>query len=215
MYKENYLKSFFKSFGIIPACATVLILLLAAYVGADGTLVNESISDIVNGVALAGMGLAVVLGLSGLRNEKINFTDFIRFAGAVSSILMAIIVLVKDETSFGIIYIVLAVVSIAELVCRFIFCKESNEDTSFKNYFANLAGKYNPLIILCVGTILAVVLVILAKSNFSDKIDVDFREYKYLFVGAAGAIVVMMIISSIDKEATVSLLLFQLTEQLL
>jgi len=210
MYKENYLKSFFKSFGIIPICATVLILVLAAYVGADGTLVNESLSDIVSGAAMAGMGLAVILGLSGLKNEKIGFTDFIRFAGAISSIVMAIAVFVEDQSGYGIVYIVLAAVSIIELICRFIFCKEANEDSSFKNYFANLAGAYNPLIMLLLGTVLAVVLVILAKQNISDKMDFDIRDYKYLAVGAAVAVGIVMIISSIDKEATVSLLDFVL-----
>ena len=210
MYKENYLKSFFKSFGIIPICATILILVLAAYVGADGTLVNESLSDIVSGAALAGMGLAVILGLSGLKNEKIGFTDFIRFAGAISSIIMAIAVFVEDQSGYGIVYIVLAVVSIVELVCRFIFCKEANEDSSFKNYFANLAGAYNPLIMLALGTIFAVVLVVLAKQNISDKMDFDIMDYKYLAVGAAVAVGIIVIISSIDKEATVSLLDFVL-----
>jgi len=92
--KKNYLSGFFKSFGIIPFIAGVILFVVVAYVGVCTNFVSEQMLKIMAGGVLGIMAGGAVLGLTGLKSEKIGFADFIRCVVAVSSLIIAITVMV-------------------------------------------------------------------------------------------------------------------------
>ena len=211
--RENYLKSFFKSFGIVPLVIAVLALVMGAYVAMYSNVVTESLSQIVTGAVLAVVAGFAVVGLSGLKKEKIGIIDFIRITGLIAGAIIAVIVLVKggEHTLFLIFGIAAAVLCLVEVCIRFAKCQGGGEST-FKNYFGSLAGTFNPLLILIVGVVLAILIGVFAKVNITESVSIlkNFSQYKYAFVGIVIAVVLVLVLVGTDKETEVSILDFLL-----
>ena len=211
--RENYLKSFFKSFGFIPLVIAVLTLVMGAYIAMYANALSATVNNIVTGGVLAILAGFAAVGLSGLKKEKVGIIDFIRVTGFLAGAIIAIIVAVKggDHTLFLIIGIIAAVLSLVEIGIRFAKSQGSDE-SSFKNYFGSLAGTFNPLIILVVGTVLAILAGVFAKVNITESIDFlsNFSKYKYAFVGAIAALVLVLVLTGTDKESEVTVFDFLL-----
>ena len=206
--RENYFKSFFKSFGFIPALIAFFAVCVAAYLGIYHKISTNNVSTIIAAVVFCvGAGFAF-LGLSNLKNEKINLTDFVSFVYLLASIAIGIACFATKTTHmrYGIAYCCLAGVLFLETIVRFIKCHAAS-DRSYKYYYGAIAGKYNPLLILCLGVIVAVVAIVLAKyvPNLS-KYFVNTNKYKFYFIGFLGIIGLLTLLSTLldnDTEVTI------------
>ena len=158
--KTNYFKSYFKGYGIFSTLLVAIIYgILGYFVYKSTNILGANVTDIMYGALMASLVGFAVLGLTGIKNEKIGLLDFLRVSGLISSIVVLVMVLLAKETSTKslIVYIALAVVFLAEIVVRFIYAND-DKPVGSKNYYGSLAGKYNPIIILILGVAIAVVL---------------------------------------------------------
>ena len=205
--KENYFKSYFKAYGVFATLLMVVAFAILGYVAyVNNKIVNENIRTILYGAEMVLLGGFAVLGISKLKSEKISFIDFLRCVGLLSSIALIIMAVIGKRSYLPIvIYAVLAAVFLAEIVVRFLKADDP-EPASFKNYFGALAGAYNPLFILLVGIVLAVVATILAAGNFNLPVLSHLAQYKYAVLGAVVGGLAVLVLSGIDREVDVTLL---------
>ena len=205
--KENYFKSYFKAYGVFATLLMVVAFAILGYVAyVNVRIVNENIRTILYGAEMVLIGGFAVLGISKLKSEKISFIDFLRFVGFLSSIALIIMAVIGKRSYLPIVvYGVLAAVFAAEIVIRFLKADDP-EPASFKNYFGALAGAYNPLFILLVGIVLAVVATILAAGNMNLPVLSHLAQYKYAVLGAVVGGLAVLVLSGIDREVDVTLL---------
>ena len=212
--KENYFKSFFKTNGLLPTIIAILAFVFVGYASIYTKIVNKNLADIMTGIVLAGLAGMTIVGLSGLRNEKCGFLDLLRVVGFTASLVLAIITVVKGDHKLLVIgFFAIAGVAFLEVVLRFAFCKTFDENSSFKNYFGTLAGKYNPLIILIVGALVAFGMVLLFKTDAISSIESlkNYPAYRYVFAGGVLALVIVVIVMGLDKDTDVNILDFILS----
>ena len=205
--KENYFKSYFKTSGLLTTIIAILAFVVVGYVSIFTKVVNTNLANIISGVVVSALGCFALIGFSGLKREKCGFIDFLRVVGFVASLVLLIMLAAKG--GHGLLLTGFAVECGAlfiQVVLRFIWCQTYDEDASFKNYFGTLAGKYNPLVILVAGAVLAFVFVILFKTDALTNIEAlkKYTEYRYVFLGAVIALVIMMIVLGLDKATDVN-----------
>ena len=212
--KENYFKSYFKTSGLLTTIIAVLAFVVVGYISIFTKVVQANLSNIVIGAVATAIGCFALVGFSGLKREKCGFLDFLRVVGFLSSLVLVIILAVKG--GHNLLLTVFAVESgalLLQVILRFVFCQTYDEDSSFKNYFGTLAGKYNPLIIMILGAIVAVGAVLLFKYDVLTSIDAlkNYQQYRFAVVGVVIGIVVMMIVIGLDKNTDVNFLDFILS----
>lgn len=213
--RENYFKSFFKAFGWLSVLVAILAVCGLAYLSIYRHISTVNVSRIVAAALFStGAGFAL-LGLSTMRNEKINLTDFVIVVYLVSSLAIGIACFVTKNVhqKYGIAYFVLAAVCLIEVIVRLVKCHESG-DRCYKNYYGAIAGKYNPFILIIVGLVLSVLVVVLAKTVDSGFIATIFNKtenYKVFFVGITGIIAMLTLLSTLlDKDTEVTVFDFLL-----
>ena len=206
--KENFLKSYFKAYGVFATLIMVVAFCCIGYVSvANKTIISSAeIRNLVFGASIALLIGFAVLGLCKLKSEKISFIDFIRVVGFFSSIVMIVMSIIgKTSWKAYLPFICTAAVFLCEIVVRFIKANDP-EPASFKNYYGALAGAFNPILILVVGIALAVAVTILASQNLNLPFVSQFAKYKYYVVGGVVALLVILIISGLDSNVDVTLL---------
>ncbi len=205
--KENYFKSYFKTSGLLTTLIAILAFVAVGYFSIFTTVVNKNLANIVTGVIVSALGGFALVGFSGLKREKCGFLDFLRVVGFISAGVLTIILTVKG--GHNLLLIALAVecgLLFIQVFLRFVFCQTGDEDSSFKNYFGTLAGKYNPLIILIIGAVLAFAFVLLFKYDVITNIEAlkNYQQYKYVFVGGLVALIAIMLMIGLDKNTDVN-----------
>ncbi|MCR4899045.1 MAG: hypothetical protein K5892_07500 [Acholeplasmatales bacterium] len=204
--KTNYFKSYFKGYGIFSTLLVAIIYgVLGYFVYKSTNVLGPNVTDIVYGALMASLIGFAVIGLTSIKSEKIGLLDFLRVSGLISSIVVLVMVLLAKETSSKtmIVYIVLAVVFLAEIIVRFIYSNDA-EPVSSKNYYGSLAGKYNPIIILVLGVAAAVGLYFVAKEGLWD-LGATVINNKYLLLGGALLLGIVALISALDRNAETTL----------
>ncbi len=207
--KENFFKTYFKTFGVFT-----FLLFVALFVGlgilgyVSPQLVGDTVSGILKGVMLVLFPALAVVGISKLTTEKVGLIDFLRLVGFVSSIVLLIMGAVSKslDTLGYILYIASAVAFAVELGFRFKFADDQTYDGSFKNYFGALAGGYNPLLILVIGVALAVVGTIFLKNGVVGQLFGSFQSNKFLFFGIALGVIAILLVPALDRTTEVSIL---------
>ncbi|MBQ7641751.1 MAG: hypothetical protein IJS83_04710 [Acholeplasmatales bacterium] len=207
--KENFFKTYFKTFGVFT-----FLLFVALFVGlgilgyVNPQFVGKTVSGILKGTMLVLFPALAVVGISKLTTEKVGLIDFLRLVGFVSSIVLLIMgAVTKSIDTLGyILYIASAVAFAVELGFRFKFADDQTYDGSFKNYFGALAGGYNPLLILVIGVALAVVGTIFLKNGVIGQLFGSFQSNKFLFFGIALGAVAILLVPALDRTAEVSIL---------
>jgi len=205
--KENYFKSYFKTSGLLTTIIAILAFAVVGYLSIFTKAVNTNLANIITGVVIAALGCFALIGFSGLKREKCGFVDFLRVVGFIASLVLLIMCAAKG--GHGLLLTGFAVecgLLFIQVALRFVFCQTYDEDASFKNYFGTLAGKYNPLVILVAGAVVAFIAVILFKTDALTGIEAlkNYMQYKYVFFGGVIALVVMMIILGLDKSTDVN-----------
>ena len=211
--RENYFKSFFKSFGFFPVILAILGVVAVGYLSVFNKVGDTTVCSIVTACILFTSCGFTLLGFSGLKREQISLNDFTRFVFMVSSIVLGVFELntgTKLGLWFGIAFFAMAGILFIQMIIRLVKCISSDSNRSYKNYFGALAGSFNPLFILILGLAVSVAMVILGKyvEAFNTKF-VNISNYKYLVLGVSGAIVLLTLItSSIDKDTEVTFIDF-------
>ena len=207
--KENFVKTYFKTFGFFT-----FLLFVALFVGIGilgytyPQFVGTTVSEILKGVLLVLFPCLAVVGLSKLKSEKVGLLDFLRVVAFVSSITLLVMgIVAKTIDTLGyVFYIASAVLFLIEICFRFKYADDQSGDASFKNYFGALAGTYNPLIILIIAVVLAVVASLLLKNGQLGQWFGAFAKNKFIVFGIAIGGLAMMLIPALDRNAEVSLL---------
>ena len=199
--KKNFIKSYFKSFGIIPSIVILAALFVVAYFFyIRQNMVSDTITDIGIGALMVGLVGLAGIGISKLLTKEVNFLDFGRGVGFCGSLMLAIIALCNGyHTKHALVFFIAAGVLLVEIVVRFIFVDDQKEYTSFRYYFAAIANKYNPLLILLAGALVALIGTILAANNITGSINVlkELLNFKYMLVGGLFAVLVLVLIPAL------------------
>ncbi len=209
--KENFFKTYFKTFGIFTFLLFVLLFVGVGILGyTNPTFVGKVVSDILKGVLLVLFPALAIVGLSKLKTDKVGLIDFLRVVGFVSGVTLLIMGAVSGsmDTLGYICYIASVVVLLVEIGFRFKFADDESLDGSFKNYFGALAGAYNPLLILIVGVILAVVGTIFLKNGVLGSWFGSLDKNKFMIFGIALAALVILLIPALDRTTEVTILDF-------
>ena len=202
--RENYFKSFFKSFGFFP-----LILAIAGVIGVGYATLLRKVSTpefckVASAAILFASGGFALLGFSGLKREQISFNDFIRVVFLVSSIVLGIFAFTAKPIKiyYGSGFMACALAFCIQIIIRLLKCVNGDPNRSYKYYFGALAGQFNPIVILIIGLVIAVLVIIL--GNFVQPFNTfifGIRKYKNFVLGACGALVLLTFISaSIDRD---------------
>ncbi|MGM9969456.1 MAG: hypothetical protein ACI35S_03565 [Anaeroplasma sp.] len=209
--KNNFFKSYFKAFGIVAPLIAILAFGVLGYVVyiSKGLLGTELIR-IIYGAMISLLGCCAVVGLSKLKNDKVGFIDFIRVIGLISSLVLAIMLIVANGSKKSLfVYAVLAAVFLVEIIFRAIFADDDVVDSPIKNYLGAIAGTYNPIIILLLSIIVSVVATILAANNITNAIPllkfISNPTFKYLAMGMAIAVIFVLFVPAIDRNTDVTL----------
>lgn len=199
--KKNFIKSYFKSFGIIPSIVVLAAVFVASYFFyIRKGMLSDTIIDVGLGALMVGLVGLAVIGISKLFTKEVNFLDFGRVVGFCSSLMLAIISLCNGfHTKHATVFFVAAGVLLLEIIVRLILVDDQKEYTSFRYYFAAIANKYNPLLILLAGALAALVGTILAANNITASIGVlkNLSNFKYLIVGGLFAVLVLVLIPAL------------------
>ena len=207
--KENFFKTYFKTFGVFT-----FLLFVALFVGIGllgysyPTFVGKTVSEILKGVLLVLFPCLAVVGISKLKTEKVGLLDFLRVVAFVSSVVLLIMGAVsKNIDALGyVLYIGSAVVFLIEIIFRIKFADDQSGDASFKNYFGALAGTYNPLIILIIAVVLAVLASVLLKNGTIGSAFGSFSKNQFVIFGIAVGGLAMILIPALDRNAEVTIL---------
>lgn len=207
--KENYFKSYFKAYGVIPTVLVILIFLAAGFIGyfPNGQL-SVTGARIVNGFLLGALCSTAVVCFTNLKSEKVSFLDLLRVSGFIASIILAIMGFVSDRDTKNIgsiTFVVLAFVFLSQLVVRFVKANDGEIESSFKYYFGALAGKYNPLFILLCGVLVALLLFFACKYNWASGMFGNLSTKKCVIAGALIAVLMASFLPAIDKNTETSL----------
>ena len=204
--KENYFKSFFKSFGYITLIVVLLAFVLVGYLGYIKTnIIGESASVLIKyGMLILAPGLALV-GLTKLKSEKLGFIDFLRVSGFLGSIIVAIFAAVGKANMLNIIIpAASAVVFLIEVIFRVKFADDNGEEVGIRNYLGSLAGTFNGLIILLVGVAFAVLGTFLLKSGKVEAL-INGSNFKFILIAVAATLIFAALIPALDKNAEVTI----------
>ena len=207
--KENFLKTYFKTFGVFVFLLFVALFVALGVLGyANPQFVGKTVSEILKGVMLVLFPALAVVGITKLTSDKVGLIDFLRGVGLVSAIILLIMGAVnKSLDGLGYtLYIASIVAFIVELAFRFKFADDQSLDGSFKNYFGALAGSYNPLIILIIGVVLAVVGTILLKNGAVGQLFGSVDKNQFLIFGIALGALAILLIPALDRTTEVSIL---------
>ena len=206
--KENFFKTYFKTFGVFTFLLFVALFAGLGILGyVNPQFVGDTVSGILKGVMLVLFPALAVVGISKLTTEKVGLIDFLRLVGFVSSIVLLIMGAVSKslDTLGYILYIASAVAFAVELGFRFKFADDQTYDGSFKNYFGALAGGYNPLLILVIGVALAVVGTIFLKNGVVGQLFGSFQSNKFLFFGIALGVIAILLVPALDRTTEVAI----------
>lgn len=201
--KNNFFKSYFKAYGIIPTVVLfAVVLVLSFFIYIRPGMLSPLLTDIATGALLVGLGGLSVVGVSKLFTKEITFLDLTRVVGFLGSLTLAIIALANGFHYLeGTAFFIIAGVNLIELIVRFIVVDDQEEYTSFRYYFAAIANKYNPLVILLVGALLALICVICAANNITGAITIATPQAsKYIVVGGLVALVLLIFIPSLIND---------------
>lgn len=201
--KNNFFKSYFKAYGIVPTVilyAVVLVLSFFLYIRSG--ILSATITDMLSGMLLVGLGGLSVVGLSKLLTKEVNFLDLSRVVGCLGSFTLAIIALSNGFHYLEAIgYFIIAGINLVELIVRFVVVDDQEQYTSFRYYFAAIANKYNPLLILLLSAVLAFVFVILAANNVASSISfIAPASFKYIAVGAVFACALLVFVPALIND---------------
>ena len=207
--KENFFKTYFKTFGIFT-----FVLFVALFVGlgilgyACPQFVGKTVSEILKGLMLVLFPALAIVGISKLTTEKVGLIDFLRLVGLVSCIILLIMGAVNkslDALAY-VCYIASIIGFIVELVFRFKFADDQTLDGSFKNYFGALAGSYNPLVILAIAVVIAVVGTIMLKNGAIGQMFGSLDKNQFMIFGIALGALAILLIPALDRATEVSIL---------
>ena len=202
--RENYFKSFFKSFGFFPLCIALLGIVAVGYVTLNNKVSTEQFCTIASAAVFFTFCGFTLLGFSGLKREQISLNDFIRVVFMISGIALGIFAFIANPVRlwYAIGYLAIAAILFIQIIIRLVKCTSGDPNRCYKNYFGSLAGQYNPIFILILGLAISVAIVVLGKyiDVFNNKL-VNIGNYKYLVLGVSGAVLlVSLITASIDKD---------------
>ena len=207
--RKNYLKSYFKSFGFL---ATFMVILLFVVAGLGlyvfNILKTANYQSIAAAALLVVVGGGAFVGLTGLRNNKVCMTDFIRISFFIASIVLGVLVLLsKTHTKQMIVYFAVAAIYLAEVVVRCLSITEDAGEMGMKAYFGAIGYRYNPLVLICVSMVVVIVLGIGARNGMLDALPIlNSANMKYFALGGAAALLIMLFIAAMDKETDASVL---------
>ena len=207
--KKNYLKSYFKSFGFL---ATLMVILLFAVAGAAfyvfDILKNPTYTSIACAAILVVVSGGALVGLTGLRNNRVCMTDFIRISFFVASIVLGVfVILSKSHTKQMIVYFAVAGVYLIEIIVRCLSITEEAGDMGMKAYFGAIGYRYNPLVLILVSIALVIAVGIGSRYGLLDKLTIlNSVNMKYFAIGGAAALLIMLFVSAMDKETDASIL---------
>ena len=210
--RENYFKSFFKSFGFFPVVIAILGIFGIGYLSLFNKVGTETLSKVVSAsVLFASLGF-LLLGFSGLKREEISLNDFTRCVFMVSSAALGVFAFIANPQKlwFAIGYFAIAGLFLIQIIIRLVKCVNSDPNRSYKNYFGALAGSFNPILILIIGLAISAAVVVLGKfiPEFQNVL-LNIGNYKYLIFGLCAAIFLMTLITaSIDKDTEVTFIDF-------
>jgi len=207
--KENFFKTYFKNFGVFTFLLFVCAFASFGFLGyIQPNFLGKTVSDILKGALLVVFPALAIVGLSKLKSTNVGFIDFLRLVGLVSALVLLIMGAAKGAlTGLGYgCYIASLVVFVFELIFRIKFADDPSGNGSFKNYFGALAGTFNPLIILGLGVLVAVVGFILFKENVISKVFGTFTQNRYIILGIAVVGLFIMFIPALDRDSEVSIL---------
>ena len=91
--RENYFKSFFKSFGFFPLCIALLGIVAVGNVTLNNKVSTEQFCTIASAAVFFTFCGFTLLGFSGLKREQISLNDFIRVVFMISGIALGIFAL--------------------------------------------------------------------------------------------------------------------------
>ena len=210
--RENYFKSFFKSFGFFPVVLAILGIVGIGYLSLFNKVGTETLMNIVSaGVLFTSVGF-LLLGFSGLKREQISLNDFTRCVFMISSIALGVLALIgtPQRLWFGIGYFVVAGLFLIQIIIRLVKCVNGDPNRSYRNYFGALAGAFNPILVLILGLLLSAAVIVLGTYLPQVKeVLVNIGKYKYLVFGICAAILLMTLITaSIDKDTEVTFIDF-------
>ena len=197
--KKNYFKSYLKSFGLIATLAVIILFGVVGWFLYQMNFLRESYATLAQAAVFAVMVGGAVVGFSGLRHDRVNMTDFIRVAFFGGSIVLGAISAAGGNTVPMIVYFVLAAVFLVEVVVRCTAITVEAGQIGMKAYFSALGYRYNPICLVCLGMVVAVVLGILAKNGVLQNLYT--ANTKYYIIGGAGAIIIVLLISALDKDS--------------
>ena len=204
--KENYFKSFFKSFGYITIIVVLLAFVLMGYVGYINThIIGESAAVLIKyGILVLVPGLAIV-GLTKLKSEKLGFIDFLRVSGFLGAIIVAIFAAVGKASLLNIIIpVASALVFLIEVIFRVKFADDNGEEVGIRNYLGSLAGTFNGLIILIVGVAFAVLGTFLLKNAKVEDF-INGSNFKFILIAVSACLIFAALIPALDKNAEVTI----------
>ena len=213
--KGNYLKSYFKSFGLVS-----FLVLLFALLGMAGLVYVPQLTDLVNrhlhlslGVnklafiegALLVLFLSVtVIGMTGLKNDNVGFVDLLRVESFFATVGGAVMIFMNFRGSrYLYAYLALALLLLIQIIIRFIHAHEPSE-TSLKGYFSALCSKYNPIAFVLISGVLSVLLfVAFYKNIFTGHINLEVN--KMIILGGISIAIVCAFIPAFDSKHDVCL----------
>ncbi len=195
--KKNYFYGLCKAFGFVPILLLTLVLVSFSYASINSKIALESTNFFTAMVAATFLGLSI-LGLSNLKNPKINFLDFLRSVGFLAGV-GAIIVLTINSANLGLIifYAVVADILLTELVVRFIFGRYIDEEVGSKLYFSSLGNH-------CYIAVISIVAMLLSALGYLlyDKLGQLISFIGNYGSGIAVAILLAVLLISTCKKNT-------------
>lgn len=198
--KKNYLKSYFKSFGLIATLAVIILFGVSGWILYQMSFLKANYATLAEAAIFAVMAGGAIVGFSGLRHDRVNTTDFIRISFFVSSIALGVLALVPTAHNTAmIVYFALAAVFLVEIIVRLSAITVEAGQIGMKAYFSALGYRYNPICLVCLGMVVAVVLGILAKNGVLE--NVYNQSTKFYIFGGAAALLGILIISALDKDS--------------
>lgn len=198
--KKNYLVSYFKSFGIIATLAVIILFAVAGVFLYQMDFLRANYVTLAQSAILAVMGGGAIVGFSGLRHDRVNVTDFIRVSFFISSIVLGVLALVSGiHPRATIVYFASAFVFLVEVIVRFTAITADAGQIGMKAYFSALGYRYNPICLVVLGMVVAVVLGILGKNGVLANLYT--AKTKFYIIGAAVALLGILLVSALDRDS--------------
>lgn len=200
--KKNYFYGLFKSFGIIPILALSAFYMYLANAGV------QSATGYLNVMLCTLFASFAVIGLSGLKSDKVEFPDFLRITAFLGACGYIAVYAMQDPITLWLIvlYGVFAGVLLLEIIIRIIFGRYNFEEKiGFTCYTSALAKRINPLLILIVGIALGVVVYYL--TGRVAEFDTYFANFISFVPGISlGIVFSVLLLSSFKGEKSAGIL---------